>query len=178
MSAGETFRSLEDVARRFDVSRETLARLRAFDALFVDRAQRMNLVAPATMPDRWTRHYADSAQLAEHVPADARTLLDFGSGAGFPGLVLAALLAPRAVSVTLVESVGKKAAFLTAAAQAMDLPGIRVVNDRVENLSEPPPDIVTARAVAPLKRLLGYVEALAGPRTLFVLPRDKMLRSN
>ncbi len=85
----------------------------------VDWSSRQNLIARSTIEDRWERHYRDSGQLYALIPPAAKTLVDIGSGAGFPGLVLAAMGAERGLSVSLVESTGKKAAFLAAAIEAM-----------------------------------------------------------
>src|SRR5471032_3287886 len=113
----------EDFAAQTGVSRETLARLKAYADMLADWNARHNLVAKSTMPDLWQRHFWDSAQLAPLIPPGARTLADLGSGAGFPGLVLAAMLENQ-VAVTLYEATAKKCAFLTAAAERMRLPNL------------------------------------------------------
>ena len=122
-----------------------------------------NLVAPSTLPDIWRRHVADGAQAFAALP-NARRWLDIGSGAGFPGLVTAILLADvEGGSVTLVESNGRKAAFLQAVARELKLPA-KIVSDRIESLPErlSPSDnrfdAVSARALASLDRLLDYAE--------------------
>jgi 16S rRNA (guanine527-N7)-methyltransferase len=139
------------------VSRETLERLERFVALLLERQGRMNLIAASTVPELWTRHIADSLQLIPLAP-DARIWIDLGSGAGFPGLVLACALADRpGAEVHLIESMGKKAAFLREAAAATGAPAI-VHNERIEDFvrrSTLKPDVVTARALAPLNKLLG-----------------------
>jgi 16S rRNA (guanine527-N7)-methyltransferase len=140
------------------VSRETWARLDRLVRLLLDRQQTMNLVAASTVPRLWTRHVADSLQLLALAPA-ARTWVDLGSGAGFPGLVIASALADTAgTAVHLVESTRKKAAFLADAAAALELPVV-VHAERIEDFAAANQvsfDVVTARAVAPLNRLLGY----------------------
>lgn len=153
----------EAFAAAADVSRETLERLKAMDAVFLDWASRHNLVARSTIETRWERHYLDSAQLAALLPEGAKNLADMGSGAGFPGLVLAALLAEKGVAVTLIESTGKKAAFLREAGAAMGLATLKVIPDRIESVKlEPKPDVVTARALARLDKLLAYGAGIAG----------------
>lgn len=142
-----------DVLNDFDVSRETIERLDRIVETLDEWRRRMNLIGPKEWPLVWSRHVADSLQLLEHVPP-AGDLIDFGSGAGFPGLVLAAALAPD-LQVELVESVGKKCAFLRAAAEAADLP-VTVRQARVEALAPRPVDVVTARALAPLPKLLDF----------------------
>lgn len=131
--------------------------------MLADWNARHNLVARSTLPDLWRRHMWDSAQLAPPIPAEARTLADLGSGAGFPGLVLAALRPDLAVS--LHEATAKKCAFLTAAAQRMDL-SVTVRNARIEDLPPQPFDVVTARALAPLPALLEYAHSFVGPNTV------------
>jgi 16S rRNA (guanine527-N7)-methyltransferase len=152
-------RGPEDFTRAFSVSRETLAK---FD-LYADLLQRwqkaVNLVAPSTLGEVWHRHFADSAQLLALGPSDARRWLDLGSGGGFPGLVLALLLAERggAARVTLVESDTRKAAFLREVARQTGAP-VDILSIRIEALpthaSLQAVDVVTARALAPLPRLL------------------------
>jgi 16S rRNA (guanine527-N7)-methyltransferase len=116
----------------------------------------MNLVGPDTIPDVWNRHIFDSAQLLDLVP-EARTWADLGAGAGFPGLVLAILLKDRADShVWLVDSLGKRCRFLQEVVDALSLPAT-VVNGRAED-QRIKVDVVTARALAPMDRLLGYAQ--------------------
>lgn len=97
----------EMFAKAADVSRETMDRLLAMDAVLLDWSARHNLIARSTIPDRWSRHYLDSVQLVPLLPEGIKRLTDIGSGAGFPGLILAAMLENDGVEVTLVESVGK-----------------------------------------------------------------------
>lgn len=136
------------------VSRETLDRLRAYADLLVKWQARINLVGPDTLPDLWRRHMLDSAQLFPHFPQGARRLVDLGSGAGFPGLVLAVLGAP---DVHLVESDARKCAFLREAARVTGIP-VTVHTQRIEKLPPLGADLVTARALAPLERLLDWAE--------------------
>lgn len=165
----------EDFAARANVSRETLERLQAFDALLLETAAHTNLIARSTIDDRWSRHYLDSAQLFPLLPAGARTLVDLGSGAGFPGLVLAALgadeKAGHGLSVTLVESTGKKASFLEAASSAMGLSNVTVLPQRIEAVSVAPPDAITARALSATRKLCAYVHGIAGRNTTLLFPK-------
>jgi 16S rRNA (guanine527-N7)-methyltransferase len=138
------------------VSRETLARLDALVALLLEWQSRINLVASSTLESLWTRHISDSLQLLSLAP-DARSWVDLGSGAGFPGLVIACALAEKPGSmVHLVESQGKKANFLREAARVTQAPA-EIHGMRVEDFvkkSTACPQIVTARAFAPLEPLL------------------------
>jgi 16S rRNA (guanine527-N7)-methyltransferase len=147
----------EDFARAFGVSRETLERLETYEALLKQWQRTINLVAPSTLSDIWHRHFADSAQLLALAPG-AERWLDLGSGAGFPGLVLASLLAERGHGrVTLIESDTRKAAFLAEVARrvgvAVDIQGTRIEKSATQ-AKLGPVDVVTARALAPLPRLL------------------------
>ena len=116
----------------------------------------MNLIGPDTLPDVWNRHIFDSAQLLDLAP-DAATWADLGAGAGFPGLVLAILLKGRADShVWLIDSLGKRCRFLQEVVEALSLRAT-VVNGRAEE-QRIKVDVVTARALAPMDRLLGYAQ--------------------
>jgi 16S rRNA (guanine527-N7)-methyltransferase len=149
-------------AASFPVSRETLARLADYVALLEQWSARINLVGRATLADPWRRHILDSAQLRPFVPAAARSLVDLGSGAGFPGLVLAIL---GQGGVELVEADSRKCAFLTEAARITGA-RVEVRQIRIEALAERPFDVVTARALAPLDRLLGLARPLLGAGSL------------
>jgi 16S rRNA (guanine527-N7)-methyltransferase len=141
------------------VSRETFDDLIAFDTLFRRWAARINLVAPSTLPDLWQRHILDSAQLARIEP-QAVTWLDIGSGGGFPGAIMAVILRERpGASIDLVESNHKKAAFLQTALGQLKAPA-RVHPKRIEEAYGlvQQPQIVTARALAPLDKLLALSE--------------------
>jgi 16S rRNA (guanine527-N7)-methyltransferase len=163
----------EGFAARAGVSRETLARLEAYVGLLQDWNSRHNLVSARSLEDVWRRHVWDSAQLAPLVPQNAKTIADLGSGAGFPGLVLAELLRGR-VAVTLFESTRKKCDFLAAAAEAMQLP-VTIRNERIEAGGRERFDVVAARALAPLDKLLGYAQQLSDRRTLCLFLKGQSL---
>ena len=147
----------EAFAARFDVSRETLASLLAYVALLEKWQRRINLVSSATLPDIWHRHILDSAQLLPHlpsVPARQRLhILDIGSGAGFPGLVLAIL---GVGDVQLVESNQRKAVFLRTVIRELGVSAL-VSNQRIETLPACRPDVITARAFAVLPKLMSLI---------------------
>jgi 16S rRNA (guanine527-N7)-methyltransferase len=138
------------------VSRETAARLDRFVAVLLDWQQHTNLIAPSTVPNLWTRHIADSLQLLALAP-EAQIWVDLGSGGGFPGLVIACALADTpGAQIHLVESTQKKAAFLREATQATRAPAV-IHAERIADFVKHAPqriDIVTARALAPLPKLL------------------------
>lgn len=136
-------------------------RLTRYVALLTSWQAAKNLVAPSTLPVVWSRHVADSAQALAAVP-EAKRWLDIGSGAGFPGLVTASLLAETpGAKVTLVEANGRKVAFLRTVIRELGLPAV-VLAERIERLAGPagaavgPVDAVSARALAPLGALYGY----------------------
>lgn len=140
-----------------DVSRETFDALKAYEALVQRWNPAINLVSKSSLEDLWERHVADSAQVFRQCPQDAMTWADFGSGGGFPGLVVAILakeLKPE-LRVTLVESDLRKATFLRQAAKALAL-SVDVLSERIESLRPLAADVLSARALAPLSALLGY----------------------
>jgi len=148
-------------AARTGVSRETMDRLEAYAALLVRWSARLNLIGRNTLGDLWRRHFLDSAQLLRLMPAGVRSLADIGSGAGFPGLVLAAL---GVTGVDLIEADGRKCAFLREAVRVAEI-AAAVRHTRVEIMPPHPYEIVTARACAPLDRLLALAERFIGPQT-------------
>jgi 16S rRNA (guanine527-N7)-methyltransferase len=156
----------EEFAVASGVSRETLARLKAYVSLLTEWNARHNLVSGASLNDVWKRHIWDSAQLAPRLPPDAKRLIDLGSGAGFPALVLAAMFREKPdVRVVLTESTTKKCHFLEAAAERMELK-VEVRNARIEDAGREPFDVITARACAPLEKLLGYAQPFQGKDTV------------
>jgi len=133
-----------------------IADLQAFLVMLTEANEVMNLVGPDTIPDFWNRHAWDSAQLLSLAP-EAKTWADLGAGAGFPGVVLAILLKGRpGAHVWLIDSLGKRCRFLQTIVDALDLPAT-VVNGRAEEQTISV-DVVTARAVAAMDKLLGYAQ--------------------
>ena len=147
-------------------------RLERYAEALIRWQARINLVAPATLPDLWRRHMLDSAQLLPLLPQGARRLIDLGSGAGFPGLVLAILGVPE---VHLVEADQRKCAFLREAARVTQTANILIHNRRIEAMPAERFDIVTARALAPLPKLLILARRFTGPGTVYVFPRGRGL---
>jgi 16S rRNA (guanine527-N7)-methyltransferase len=151
------------------VSRETLARLEAYAGLLVRWCGRINLVGANTLDDLWRRHFLDSAQLLEHVPERTQSLVDLGSGAGFPGLVLAI---SGVAGVELIEADARKCAFLREAVRITTAPVV-IRNARIEAVPPHIVDVVTARGCAPLDRLLGWAQPFIGPGTVCVFPKGE-----
>lgn len=147
------------------VSRETSERLARFCALVAKWNPAINLVSRASLKDLETRHLLDSMQLFQHLPAHAQRWADLGSGGGFPGLVVAILAAGAApkLSVDLIESDRRKAAFLRTAAHDLGLENVTVFAERIETVSQRHADVISARALAPLADLLGHAERHLAP---------------
>ena len=160
------------------VPRETLGPLQELVELVTHWNRRINLVSRAEAADLWRRHVLDSAQLIPLAPADARTWLDIGSGAGFPGLVcaIAARAQGRATAFTLVESDTRKAAFLREAARRLDLDAT-VLDRRIEDVRLPPQDVISARALASLDRLLAYAHPFCHRATRLLFPKGRQADS-
>ncbi len=144
--------SASECAAALDVSRETQARLEAYVTVLLHWQQRRNLIGAGTVNDVWRRHILDCGQIAAHISPGARRITDLGAGAGLPGLVLAIV---TGLHTDLVESDAPKAAFLAEAVRLSDAPAA-VHRARIEDLAPWPSDVLTARALAPLPRLLDY----------------------
>jgi 16S rRNA (guanine527-N7)-methyltransferase len=159
----------EGFARAFPVSRETLARLEAYADLLIRWSARINLVGRDTLLDLWRRHMLDSAQLHPLMPSAAQSAIDLGSGAGFPGLVLAIL---GASGVELIEADSRKAAFLREAAR-VTVTQATIRPCRIAAVSPHQVDVVTARALAPLDKLLDLAEPFIGSNTVCMFPKGE-----
>lgn len=163
----------EWLARQLDVSRETLNRLDHFEALLTSENERQNLVARSTLPNLWVRHILDSAQLLLQAPAPDCSWLDLGTGAGFPGLIVAAL---HAGPVTLVESRKLRVDFLHRAADALGI-SPRIIPTRVERLPDEPFGIISARAFAAAPQTLALSHRFSTANTRWILPKGATAQS-
>ncbi len=177
LSRGFCIRGPQDFTNIFAVSHETLEKLEVYAGLLIEWQKIKNLVAPNTLNDIWHRHFADSAQLFSLAP-EAKIWLDIGSGAGFPGLVLAILLSEKTKTlVHLVESNSRKCAFLHEVVRKTGLI-VEIHDQRIETLAESdkviPADVVTARALAPLEKLFGLAVPFfdSGTTGLFLKGRE------
>ncbi len=168
----------EEVCAEFGVSRETAPRLMRFAELLAHWNRRINLVSAGSLDHLWTRHIADSLQLLDLAPGDARTWIDLGSGGGLPGIpVAAAALESRpGLHMTLIESDQRKATFLATAARDLGLP-VTVLAQRIESVPATAYDVVSARALAPLPRLLELAARFAGRETVLLFPKGAQLDS-
>lgn len=155
----------------FDVSRETMEKLRVFERFLKDEAQQQNLVSAATLEQIWVRHFVDSAQLMLHAPARKGCWIDLGSGAGFPGLVIGIL---GWSDVLLVESRAKRIDYLHRAVERLDLQdNVRVAGSAVERVADRKCSVISARAFAPLPKLLDLAFRFSTTKTLWMLPKGR-----
>ena len=163
----------EEFAARTNVSRETLANFVVYQQLLEKTQERLNLVGPSTLADLWNRHFFDSAQLRPLIPKGARRLIDLGSGAGFPGMVLA-LLDPH-LEVHLIEGNRHKAGFLaelaraTGRARQVTIHAARIANVTAKLAGTA--DVVTARALTELEELLGLAAPLLNKTGIAIFPK-------
>jgi 16S rRNA (guanine527-N7)-methyltransferase len=161
------------VTAAYDVPRETIERLDAFAALLRQENERQNLVSKASLDQLWVRHIADSAQLVRFAPSPASTWVDLGTGAGFPGLIVALL---HQGPVTLVEERRLRADFLHRAAESLGV-AVEIVAGKAERMPRRRFDVISARAFAPLARLLQLGTALSTTKTLWLLPKGRNAQS-
>jgi 16S rRNA (guanine527-N7)-methyltransferase len=166
-STAENF-DAEEFAACAGVSRETMERLKLYAAMLEDWNTRQNLVSEASLQTMWRRHFWDSAQLAKFIPKEAKSLVDLGAGAGFPGLVLAELKRddPK-FKVVLYEATAKKCRFLGAVAERLAL-DVDIRRGRIEDSPAQAFNVITARACAPLTKLLAYAQRFWGKDTVAV----------
>ena len=149
----------------------TVERLDLLASLLAEENEHQNLVASRTLPAIWQRHFADSAQILRYVPRETLSAIDLGSGAGFPGLVLA-LLRP-AMSISLIESRRKRAQWLQNCVNVLNLGNCTVEHIRLENYEARPVGLITARAFAPLEKLLFLSARFSTDDTVWVLPKGR-----
>ncbi len=153
----------------FPVSRETEARLARYETLLLERNRTLSLISGATTEIIWTRHFLDSAQLLPLIPEPDRPVVDIGTGAGFPGLVLAILGLP---DVHLIEHNMQKVAFLQSVAAALNLP-VTVHGKKAEAIKPFVAGTVTARALKPLDQLLGFGKRFLGQNSVCLFPKGR-----
>ena len=159
-----------------NVSRETYDKLLAYEALIRKWNPSINLIAKSTLPEIWSRHIVDSAQVY-FAALDERssTWTDIGSGGGLPGVVVAtlALGGGRQTNVTMVESDKRKSVFLRTVKRELGLSSVKVINERIELAKIPVSNVVSARALAPLKDLFHFAQEFSDPETTFLFQKGK-----
>ena len=170
MTMGTDYGS-EAFREQMGVSRETLERLEIYEKMLRRWQPAINLVSRQSLTDVWRRHFLDSAQLFDLIPRNAQSLLDIGSGAGFPGLVLAIL---GARNVHLVESDQRKSMFLREVSRETSA-DVTIINARIESMSPQVFDVVTSRACAALDVLLNYSKPYLGPETICLFPKGQLV---
>ena len=166
---------MENIIEKYNVSRETISLLKAYEASLIEWQNKFNLVSNTTLEDAWNRHFVDSLQLLPLVPDDAKSLYDFGSGAGFPGMVLATALKDKTpyLKFKLVESIKKKTLYLNFVKDKLGLNNVEIINDRIENLPIEKADVITSRAMCSLTELLNYAYKFSGKKTKCIFPKGK-----
>jgi 16S rRNA (guanine527-N7)-methyltransferase len=164
-----------DAKQRLDVPRETFERLEAFVTLLREENERQNLVSRASLERVWERHVLDSAQLIRFAPAAARSWLDLGSGAGFPGLLVPLFHPADAI---LVEARRLRADFLRTAASVLGIAArVEILASKLEAVPARAMDVISARAFAPLPKLLALAERFSTPETVWILPKGRNAKS-
>ena len=165
---------MNNVIEKYDVSRETIKDLETFQKMVLEWNDRFNLISKSSESDIWQRHIIDSLQLKQFISAEDKILYDFGSGAGFPGIVLA--IASKKyfpeLQISLIESIGKKVIFLNEVKNNLNL-NINILQDRIEKLKLPKADIITSRALASLDKLLVYAYSFCKKNTKLVFPKGE-----
>lgn len=164
----------EEEAREFCAERcdaAAMKRIDEFVSLLSLESQEQNLVSRSSLDRVWQRHIADSLQLLDHVPRETGPWLDLGSGAGFPGLVLA--LARTETEIALVESRKKRIEWLGRVVSHFDLPKCKVLGSRLETVETRPMGVITARAFAPLGKLLDLSARFSTRSTVWLLPKGR-----
>jgi len=164
-----------EVKRQLDVPRDTLELMDAFVQLLRVENDRQNLVSRASLDAVWERHVLDSAQLIRFAPDKARSWLDLGTGAGFPGLIMP-LFHPA--DMVLVESRRLRADFLRTAASTLGIAArVEILCSKLEAVPTRTFDVISARAFAPLPRLLDLAERFSTPETIWILPKGRNAKS-
>lgn len=163
-----------DVEKKYNVSHETYEKLKNYQALVLEWNSKFNLISKSTETTIWERHIVDSLQLIKYITNEDKILLDLGSGAGFPGVVLAIAsqeLYPD-LQINLVESIGKKTTFLHAVNEQLKL-NMEIHQERIEKLNIGKVDVITSRALAALPKLLDYAKPFCKKNTRLILPKGE-----
>lgn len=163
---------MENILEVYNVSRETINELKKYEALVVEWNNKFNLISKSSVQYIWERHILDSLQLCQFIKNTDKIMYDFGSGAGFPAIVLSIVgkqLFPK-LKIFLVESITKKALFLNTVKNELNL-NIEVINDRIENIKAENIDLISSRAMASLDRLIDYSKPFCNKNTRLIFPK-------
>lgn len=166
---------MSEILKTYNVSRETITKLKAYESMVKEWNNKFNLVSKSSVDELWNRHIIDSVQLIQFMKPTDKILYDFGSGAGFPAIVLAILceqLFPD-LTINLVESIGKKTTFLNAVKTELKLKNINIWRERIENLKIADVDIISSRALAALPKLMEYAYPFCKSKTRLIFPKGE-----
>lgn len=168
----DTVKNAKEFQHCYDVSRETMEKLEIYYSILQKWNKKINLVSKSTIETAWQRHFSDSAQIWRLAPEGAESWLDFGSGAGFPGLVIAAIAAEKSpqLSISLVESDRRKSIFLQQAAHEMGV-SVRIHTCRIEDLPKQNANIISARALTSLSQLFDFTEKHLSKQGVCIFPK-------
>ncbi len=165
---------MKNFMEKYNVSRETFSKLKLYESLLKEWQLKFNLVSNSSLDDAWNRHFEDSVQLFKYIPENSKVLYDFGSGAGFPGMVLAMIASEKTpyLKVKLIESIGKKTLYLNEVKKQTKT-NVEIINDRIENIKAEKADVITSRAMASLSQLLEYTGKFCSKKTVCIFPKGK-----
>lgn len=165
---------MKNFMEKYSVSRETFDELKLYQSLLEEWQTKFNLVSNSSLADAWNRHFIDSVQLFSFVPNSAKNLADFGSGAGFPGMVLAIVAKNKTpyLKVSLFESIKKKTLYLKEVSEKTNT-AVEIVNDRIEKITNRKFDVITSRAMTSLNELLKYSFPFCHKDTVCIFPKGK-----
>lgn len=165
---------MENFIEKYNVSRETFDKLKTYEGLLHEWQAKFNLVSNSSLEDAWNRHFLDSAQLFQYIPNDAKVMYDFGSGAGFPGMVLAIMANEKTpyLNVSLIESTTKKTLYLNEV-KKQTATNVNILNQRIESIKPVRADVITSRALASLDELFIYVYKFCSIKTTCIFPKGK-----
>lgn len=165
---------MKNFMEKYSVSCETMELLNVYHDLLVEWQSKFNLVSNSSLQYAWNRHFEDSVQLYKYIPKNAVSLIDFGSGAGFPAMVLAIIAKEKTpyLNFTLVESIKKKTLYLNEVALKTGV-SVNIINDRIENIKKQKYDVITSRAMTSLNDLLKYAYPFCHKQTVCIFPKGK-----
>ena len=164
-----------DILQIYNVSRETKEKIEAYKTLVLEWNCKFNLISKSSVEHIWERHILDSVQLYKYIRPTDKILLDLGSGAGFPGMVLAIMAMEKTpyLKVSLIESIGKKTLYLKHVAELTGTK-VNIYNKRIEELPAEKVDVITSRALTALDNLLNYASRFCGSHTVCIFPKGKI----